>query len=187
MYIFSSSKEVNLNCHGQTVFIKMSFIRLASLSFFLALFFPKPSVCQMPNCNDCCTNYQNISDPRRSTKSIWKPGETPLCDRGITWGWYRFTSFGGTKMPETVVPEYRCGTHDPVWLKEPHPTVAEGTLVRKACINSFGMNNGCFHTFDISITNCGGYFVYYLGPLRYCAAAYCAGKKYYLNGVMFAV
>ena len=84
-------------------------------------------------------------------------------------------------MPESVVPEYHCGTHDPVWLKDLHPSYEEGNVARKACINSFGLNDGCFQSFDINIVNCGDYFVYYLRPFSYCAVAYCAGMKMYLT------
>ena len=38
-------------------------------------------------------------------------------------------------MPEVVAPaEYHCGTHDPIWLKDSHPTQADGNVVREACI-----------------------------------------------------
>jgi len=159
----------------------MSFRRFLQLNSFLILVCVNSIVCQTPDCNDCCNNYEEINEPRRSTKSVWQPGESPLCDRGIRSGWYRFTSFGGTKMPENVVPEYHCGTHDPIWLKDFHPSYEEGNVARKACINSFGQNDGCFQSFDINIVNCGNYFVYYLRPLSYCAVAYCAGMKMYLT------
>ena len=147
-----------------------------SLKWFLLIFFLNSCVCQDPNCNDCCHNYKEINEPRRSINSIWEPGQTPLCDRLIPFGWYRFTSFNGTKMPETPVTDFHCGTHDPVWLKDPHPTVAEGNMARTACISSFG--DDCSLSVTINVTKCAGdYFVYYLRPLYYCATAYCAGKE----------
>ena len=155
----------------------MSFRRFLLLKSLLLLFWVNSIVCQTPACNNCCHNYEEINEPRRSKKSVWQPGETPLCDRSISSGWYRFTSFNGTKIPEGVVPEYRCGTHSPIWLNDRHPTKAEGNVACKACINSFGLNAGCFRSFNINITNCGNYFVYYLRPLGFCAVAYCAGKK----------
>ena len=159
---------------------RMSMIRFLYKTCFLSLFLLNSSVCQTPDCNDCCNSYQEINEPRRSTKSVWQPGQTPLCDRLIRSGWYRFTSFGGTKMPELVAPaEFHCGTHDPIWLKDSHPTQAEGNVVREACINSFGV--ACSDSLYINITNCGLYFVYYLRPPSYCAIAYCAGKKILQN------
>lgn len=151
--------------------------RSAFLSCLLLFLCLKLAVCQTAVCNNCCYDHQNISEPRRSTKSVWKSGQIALCDMNIGYGWYRFTSFGGAKMPESVVPEGHCGTHDPIWLNGTHPTVTEGNVTRTVCINSFGLDNGCYDHFDINVKNCGGYYVYYLKPLYYCATAYCAGKK----------
>jgi len=108
-----------------------------------------------------------------------------LCDGGLRSGWYRLTSDAGGKvmMPEKTVPEYHCGTHDPVWLNGSHPTVAEGNVVRQACINSFGFD--CDDTININVKNCGDYFVYYLRPIYYCAVAYCAGEKYIVLSIVF--
>ncbi|KAJ7351106.1 Oncoprotein-induced transcript 3 protein [Desmophyllum pertusum] len=160
----------------------MSFSQLARLSCLLILVlsvFLNESVCQAANCNDCCNNstYTLINEPRRSTKSVWKSGEPVLCDRGLQWGWYRFKTSADIedKMPEKAPPEFHCGTHDPIWLQDRHPTVAEGNVVRKACINSFGVQ--CDVSFNINVKNCSSYFVYYLRPPIYCAVAYCAGEK----------
>ena len=150
--------------------------RLVFMSWLFLFLCLEAAVSLAVVCNNCCYDHQNISEPRRSTKSVWQSGQIALCDMNIRYGWYRFTSFGGAKMPEKVVPEGYCGTHDPIWLNGTHPTVAEGNVARKVCINSFGLNNGCYDHFDINVRNCGGYFVYYLKPLYYCAAAYCAGK-----------
>ncbi len=155
-------------------------IKITSSSFLFLLVFVNSSVCQTPDpdCDGCCSAYHEIDDPRRSTMSVWRPGEPVLCDRWLKWGWYRFTSFAGGKMPETIVPENHCGTHAPIWLRGSHPTREEGNVVREACINTFGWNDGCWESFDMNITNCGNYFVYYLRPPYYCAVAYCAGKRY---------
>ena len=158
----------------------MIFIQPACLSFFLIAVYLNVCVCQTANCNNCCSNttYKEINEPRRSIKSVWQPGQRTLCDRGLLSGWYRFTSDAGGKvmMPEKTVPEYHCGTHDPIWLNGRHPSVAEGNVVRPVCITSFGVD--CDDTFDINVKNCGDFYVYYLRPTYYCAVAYCAGEKY---------
>ncbi|XP_067042015.1 von Willebrand factor D and EGF domain-containing protein-like [Acropora muricata] len=142
------------------------------IKWVLFLFFLNSSLAS--NCNNCCKSHKEINEPRRSVKSILKPGETPLCDRLLSAGWYRFTSFGGTKMPETPVTDYHCGTQEPIWLQGRHPTEREGNVARKACISSFG--NTCRDSTTINVKRCpGNYFVYYLRPLYYCATAYCAG------------
>jgi len=116
-----------------------------------------------------------INDPRRSTKSILEAGQNAICDRALGWGWYRFTSYVGGKMPTEKVDENHCGTIHPIWMKGPHPTRNEETVNRKACINFFGLLDGCFTQLDIKVRNCGEHYVYYLGPTFSCSLAYCAG------------
>lgn len=156
---------------------RMSFSDFKFVTFFLISVFLKSSVSQVPACNGCCSNttYREINEPRRSTRSVWKKGELALCDRGLQPGWYRFTSFGGSKMPETMVRPNHCGTHAPIWLNGRHPSKQGEKVDRKACINAFDLNGGCYSSLDIGITNCGDFFVYYLQPPLYCAVAYCAG------------
>lgn len=137
------------------------------------------SILAQSDCNGCCGtgNYTEIDEPRRSINSIWEVGQVALCDRDLTWGWYRFTSFVGGQMPTSVVSPKRCGTSAPVWIKGAHPaSEQDGTVDRKACINFFGINGGCADSFYIKIRNCGTFFVYYLRPTYSCAIAYCAGK-----------
>lgn len=131
------------------------------------------------DCDGCCGdgNYTKIDEPRRSISSIWEAGQVALCDRDLPWGWYRFTSFVGTEMPTSMVSPNRCGTVAPVWMKGTHPSEQDGTVDRKACINFFDINNGCSQSFDIKVTNCGTFYVYFLRPTYSCAIAYCAGKR----------
>lgn len=158
---------------------KMNFGGFAFINCFLIVIFVNSSVCQVPDCNGCCSNttYKVINDSRRSTKSVWKKGERALCDRGLKWGWYRFTSFAGNKMPEVKVDANHCGTHAPIWLNGIHPTKKGENVVRQACVNAFNMKDGCWDYFDMNITNCGDYYVYYLRPPNYCSVAYCAGEN----------
>lgn len=146
----------------------------------LTLVFLSTSVCQTQTqeCGGCCSNttYTAIDEPRRSTKAVWNVGETPFCDRYLPWGWYRFTSYTGGEIPEEIVPENRCGTHFPIWLNGGHPTNKGENVIRQACVHFGG--DGCFDSFDINITNCGDYFVYYLRPPFYCVIAFCAGKEF---------
>lgn len=158
----------------------MSFNQFASLTCLLSLFFLVSSVSPQPTCDGCCnpTGYTELNEPRRSIKSFLKRGQTPLCDRGIRQGWYRFTSFNGSQMPEQSQPSFHCGTHSPIWLEGGHPTQQNVVHHRKACVSSFGYR--CFDSLSIYVVNCSGYYVYYLRPLYYCAAAYCAGKMDYI-------
>ena len=144
----------------------------------LILVFLSTSVYQVETqgCGTCCSNttYTAIDEPRRSKKAVWNVGDEPFCDRSLPWGWYRFTSYTGGKIPEETVPENHCGTHAPIWLNGIHPAREGDNVVRQACVHFFG--DGCFDSFDINITNCGDYFVYYLKTPFYCTIAYCAGE-----------
>ena len=150
------------------------------IACLLCLFFLDSSISQKPTCGDCClqTGYTELNEPRRSINSRLERGQTPLCDRGIIQGWYRFTSFNGTQMPEESVQSFRCGTHSPIWLQGGHPTQQDVVFQSTACVSSFG--NTCYDSLSIYVVNCSGYYVYYLYPLHYCAVAYCAGKMDYI-------
>lgn len=130
------------------------------------------------DCNNCCAegNYKAIDEPRRSIRSIWKRGQKALCDIHLPWGWYRFTSFTGGEMPTSVVSPNHCGTVAPVWIQGTNPSEQDGTVNRKACINFFGLKNGCAQSLNIKVRNCSSYYVYFLRPTYSCAIAYCAGK-----------
>jgi len=153
----------------------MSLSQLACLGCFLVALHLNIGICQKEECDDCCSNYKELNEPRRSIKSAWRKGHRAVCDRHLESGWYRFTSEVGGKMPERKVEEYNCGTHDPIWLNGRHPAVNGGHVVLKACIHSFGI--ACDESFDINVKNCGDFYVYYLKPTYYCATAYCAGKN----------
>ena len=150
--------------------------------FFLSLIttiylFPDPTFGQAECTEGVKGGYTKIDEPRRSIKSEFEQGQNAICDRALAWGWYRFDSYTGGKMPTQKVDEMRCGTVHPIWMKGSHPTVAEGTVDRIACINFYDMLNGCFVTLNIKVRNCNGFFVYYLGPTHSCSLAYCAGKS----------
>ena len=156
---------------------------LLSLTTIIFLFLDS-TYAQTDQCGpnkECCQKgqaggYSEINNPRRSILSEWKSGQNAICDRSLVWGWYRFTSYVGGKMPEAKVDSKRCGTNHPIWMKGSHPTVNEGTVDRTACVNFFNMMNGCFTSLQIKVRNCNGYFVYYLGPTYSCSLAYCAGE-----------
>lgn len=152
---------------------------VGALFFNLALLLLVKQASTQSDCNGCChneTGYQEIDEPRRSINSVWEYGQQALCDRSLSWGWYRFTSYVGGEMPTSKVDRNRCGTLAPVWLNGDHPV--NGTVTRKACVNFYDSNNGCAESFDIKVTNCGSYFVYYLRPTYSCAVAYCAGRSF---------
>lgn len=155
-------------------------------AFFLLIVCHVSVAQPLASCNNCCDkgNHIEIDNSRRSVLSQRTSGQTPLCDKDLTQGWYRFTSFVGGKMPTTKVDTNHCGTVFPIWLDGStgnHPTSPNDPVVRiKACINIFERNGGCFSSFYVSVKNCAGgtgtFYVYYLQSTYSCAIAYCAGK-----------
>lgn len=136
--------------------------------------------------NKCCQKggpggvaggYSEIDNPRRSILSEWKSGQNAICDRALTWGWYRFVSYVGEKMPEKKVDTKHCGTIHPIWMNGKHPTKAEGTVDREACVNFYDLKKGCFSKLNMKVRYCDPYHVYYLGPTYSCSLAYCAGES----------
>jgi len=154
---------------------------LISLTTILFLLLDLPFG-QPDECNKGGTGgYKRINEPRRSVESIFKIGESAICDRVLDRGWYRFESIveKNAQMPTEKVNQMRCGTVHPIWMRGSHPSVSEGIVDRDACINFYDMKNGCFAKLPIKVRNCGDFFVYYLGPTYSCSLAYCAGKFVY--------
>ena len=116
---------------------------------------------------DPCYHYKNLSDANRK---ISYDITSDLCDSQLSGGWYRFVGAAGTKMPGTRVPAFRCGTVWSGWLDGAHPTVEDGKVKRKVCFS--GRITGCKYEINISVKNCGSYFIYKLFPPR-CRSRYC--------------
>ncbi|XP_025079123.1 von Willebrand factor D and EGF domain-containing protein-like isoform X3 [Pomacea canaliculata] len=125
-------------------------------------------------------NYKNLTNVHRSVSYETAYPETPLCDIDLDTGWYRFVVDAESKMPETCVDPFKCGTTVPIWLNCTHPSVSDGIQTRRACANlqAGGASSGpcCGQAVNIGVKNCEGFFVYYLHPTRACPMAYCAGK-----------
>ena len=87
---------------------------------------------------------------------------------------YRFMEPAGVRLPESAPEEYHCGTFAPGWLNGTHPTKNGVEVKGTVC---FGGNEGdypkqCKSNREISITECLGFYVYYLPNAwgRYCGA-----------------
>ena len=119
---------------------------------------------------DPCYHYQNLSEANRR-KTYVTPYDAVLCDNQLPEGWYRFVGAAGTKMPTTRVPAHRCGTDWSGWLITAHPTVEDGEVRRTVCFSD--RSTGCKQSRDISVKNCGSYFIYKLLKPPYCDSRYC--------------
>ncbi|XP_078062216.1 uncharacterized protein LOC144488067, partial [Mustelus asterias] len=151
-------------------------------SYFVYELKPTPgceaAYCTDPNSalTDPCVDHTVLNQPWRSSDCTgtecvgqWK------CDKDLVYGWYRFNSSGGWKIPETRVAPGHCSTHHPGWLQGSHPTLEQGEVNRTVCFTE--KNNECKWEREIKIKNCNSYFVYELKPTPGCEAAYCTGKS----------
>ena len=120
---------------------------------------------------DPCYHYKNLSNANRKI-SYKTPKGSALCDdSSFSDGWYRFVGAAGTKMPTTRVPAYRCGTDWSGWLDGAHPKVEDGEVKRKVCFSDRSI--GCRFLIEISVENCGSYYIYKLFERKSCSTRYC--------------
>ncbi len=117
-----------------------------------------------------CTNATMIIDPTRSAGytgalgcDLPGPFDTP--------GWFQFSGAGGTILANCAVPENSCGAQSTGWYSGVYPSTAGDTINGTVCYNFLG--NTCVYSNSISITNCNGYYVFYLSPPPQCNLRYC--------------
>ena len=117
-----------------------------------------------------CQNYGSLNSADRK---ITYPASSYYCDNGIGPGWFRFEGSAVTRMPTSCPPRDRCDTSAPGWMNGGHPTVVDGQVSRRVCFHWRG--NCCYWSTNISVRNCGSYYVYYLSgtPSGYCPLRYC--------------
>ena len=120
----------------------------------------------LPGCE--CERYDELSSRARSQFTI---GGVAECDDQLSIKWYRFTGAAGDRMPSECVSRRHCGTHAPGWLRGIHPSEGEGIVGRTVCFSWRG--SCCRWQRDVSVRNCGGYYVYKLGPPPACRLKYC--------------
>ena len=91
----------------------------------------------------------------------------------MTAGWYRFRG-NGTYLATTYVSRDTCNTYYGGSFNGTLPSTPGTTTYGTLCLN----NNGylCYAPWSgsiIGVTNCNGYYVYYLTPITNCNARYC--------------
>ncbi|XP_078061051.1 uncharacterized protein LOC144486894 [Mustelus asterias] len=130
--------------------------------------------CTDPNSalTDPCVDHTVLNQPWRSSDCTGTECVGRLqCDEDLVYGWYRFNSSGGWKIPETPVAPRHCSTYHPGWLQGSHPTLEQGEVNRTVCLTN--QSSQCKLEREIKIKNCSSYFVYELKPTPGCDAAYC--------------
>ena len=74
-------------------------------------------------------------------------------------------------MPTNRVARNKCGTAYSGWLDGAHPLVEDGEVPMTVC---FTLNpTTCKNTKEISVRNCGSYYVYKLYKPPGCNMRYC--------------
>ena len=140
-----------------------------------------------------CSEYTILDEPERSVnnknsrcrdkKGNWicyydDFGEEGYADASPQWkgaGYYRLMQPAGTLLPEYAPGDFSCGTQHTGWLKGKHPEDSGSEVNMTACMDyDRGDRYDCKYHFDIKVTNCKGYYVYFLpditnnGYARYC-------------------
>jgi cysteine-rich repeat protein len=128
----------------------------------------------------CFQPYNEFDDATR-LNSFNDFGATLYCDNdnggGVLppdWagpGWYRFTGAAGTQMATAAPGDYACATHASCWLDDPHPTPDEGVVQRTICAD--WSPGPCWQTWEISVVNCGNFYLYNLPNTIACNYRYC--------------
>ena len=78
-------------------------------------------------------------------------------------------------MSNECVPPYHCGTHAPGWLLGAHPEMSDGVVTRTVCFS--WRNKCCRWRSQISVRNCGDFYVYRLQRAPKCKLRYCGVGK----------
>ena len=120
---------------------------------------------------DPCYNYHTISDAE-SKSSYVTPQYDSRCDDQTFEGWYRFVGAAGTRMPTMRVPAYRCGTNWLGWLDGAHPIVEDGEVSGTVCFSN--RPTGCKYSIEISVKNCGSFYIYKLAQPPGFSSRYCS-------------
>lgn len=116
-----------------------------------------------------CQNYQSLSSANRKITYTTYHG---YCNDSITPRWYWFEGDAGTRTPTSCTPGGRCGTHGTSWLKNGHPSVADGEVMKSVCFTYSGYC--CYNSVSsIKVRNCGSYYIYYLISSNGCNHRYC--------------
>jgi len=117
-----------------------------------------------------CTSATLISD---GTRSAGFQG-SPYCDLNGplgTAGWFQFFGSGGMIIANCVVGQNLCGSQATGWYSGAFPAAPGDTTVGNVCFN--WRYSTCYWAISINVTNCNGYYVFYLVPPPVCNLRYC--------------
>ena len=157
-HVYSESFSLPVSTQHKTNQKSFLFYRLIKYSIFLE-----------------CKNFTSLTDADRKNLYPRNSPHLPKNDILLGPGWFRFQGDAGTKMASSCPPVESCNTAAPGWLKDQHPTSAEGIVGREVCFH-WG-HDCCLWSTIIKVRNCSSYMVYHLhstpyirGSLRYCGS-----------------
>ncbi|CAM4943883.1 unnamed protein product [Rotaria socialis] len=117
-----------------------------------------------------CSNYTTITD---KTRHVSHP-DYITCDNAVFKTkpiWVRFSGAAGTRLAPGPVEPFHCGTQGTGWYKGTYPTSIGDTTSGTVCYS--WPRNSCQWSNQISVTNCGGYYVFQLRAPPACFLRYC--------------
>jgi parallel beta-helix repeat protein len=116
-----------------------------------------------------CSSYTAVD---WDANSIYQPYTTGDCSSGLTPGWYRMTGTYKAIPTQRSYIDMICNTHAPGFLDFSYPTAPGATTAGNICYHWNG--NTCeWYSAGIQVTNCAGYYVYYLTPSPVCTLHPC--------------
>ena len=154
----------------------MCVLHLSSYDSCVTYLFSYDSVCFLVSavpamCVEGGGGYRVMNEPDRSELNTDQSNLKCDDSDGLTPGWVRFEGDGGTVMSTSRPADKRCAAHAPGYLVGGHPEVQDGTVRRQVC---FGwQSNSCVRDVQISVRNCGSFYVYELATLGFCKLRYC--------------
>lgn len=116
-----------------------------------------------------CQHYRLLTERDRNLKSGTLLGK---CDNNLAEGWYRMSGSAGAQMPNSCPGAGRCNTQYPGWLFGSHPHKDEGCVTMQVCFGDY-LSGCCRYRKNVLVRNCGGFYVYKLGPTPGCNFRYC--------------
>jgi hypothetical protein len=91
----------------------------------------------------------------------------------FTAGWYRFVDPAGSQLAVSPPNTGSCGASYPAWYNGTLPSTVGSTTSSMICAQVNGALCSTSYPMTTSVTNCNGFYVFYLQPtantnIRYC-------------------
>jgi hypothetical protein len=94
-------------------------------------------------------------------------------DCTLTAGWYRITGASGSQLYTNPINVGYCGQNYPAWFNGSFPSTPGITISGIVCTNVGGTICPSSYSTTVSVTNCNGYYVFFLVPFTACNVRYC--------------